>query len=66
MRKEETHHGTLETELMVKGKSMELEKEMDVPHGRPALLNNQPNLRLLSCCGPGSMTNSKEFLEEGR
>ncbi len=30
--------------------------------GRPALLDNQA--KLLSCCGPGSMTNSKDFREE--
>lgn len=56
MRNEGTHHGTLEKELMVKGKPVEFGKEMEVLHARPALLDKKANLRLLSCCAPGSMT----------
>ena len=62
MRNEGAHHGTLEKE-----KPVEFGKEMEVLHGRPALLDKQANLRLLSCCAPGSMTSSKRSRrKEGR
>lgn len=48
-------------DLVVRGKLMEVEKEMEVPRGRPALFDNQANLCLMSCCSRGSMTNSKEL-----